>query len=243
MVERLRGRAGVAQRERRLRDEPLCRHCKSAGIVRLATVPDHIVPLDKGGSDQDDNIQCLCEPCHRVKTLSEDHGLAAANHPAWLEPSAVPLFIICGPPCSGKNTYVEEHKRPGDTVIDLDAIRTELDPSYRHWSGYLDSPLLSRAIRQRNAMLGNLKRQAFGRAWFIISAPTKQERAWWSDKLGGAIVLLHPGVKECKRRAVARGTPLAAKGVDDWDRASRDHWQPRQARRVRAIIGLDGWPV
>jgi len=233
----------MAQRERRLRDEPLCRHCKSAGLVRIATVVDHITPLDKGGTDDDDNVQSLCEPCHRIKTATEDHNLGASNHPAWLEPSAVPLFIVCGPPCSGKSTYVAEHKRAGETVIDLDSIMTELDPSYRHWSGYLDRVLLNRAIRQRNALLGDLKRQSFGRAWFIVSAPTPAERAWWSGKLGGGVILMQPGFAECKRRAVARGTPLAVQGVEQWERASREHWEPRQPKRVRAPTGFDGWPV
>jgi 5-methylcytosine-specific restriction protein A len=71
MVERLKGRLGVAQRLRRLRAEPLCRDCKSAGIVRAATVPDHIVPLAQGGMDIDSNIRCLCAPCHRVRTAQQ----------------------------------------------------------------------------------------------------------------------------------------------------------------------------
>ena len=120
---------------------------------------------------------------------------------------------------------------------------TELEPGYRHWSGYLDRVLLNRAIRQRNALLGDLKRLTFGRAWFIVSAPTPAERAWWKGKLGGSVVLLHPGAATCKRRAIARGTPLAAQGVDQWDRASREHWEPRQAKRVRAATAFDGWPV
>jgi hypothetical protein len=243
MTERLRGRAGVAQRERRLHDEPLCRHCKSAGIVRVATIVDHVVPLDKGGDDSDDNVQSLCFDCHRIKTTQEDHFLGAANHPDWLEPSAVPLFIISGPPCSGKSTYVEAHRNPGDTVIDLDGIMTAIEPRYRHWAGYLDRMLLNRAIRTRNALLGNLKRQPFGRAWFIVSAPSQAERQWWQGKLGGQVILLHPGVAECKRRAIARGTPLAVQGVDDWERSSRLHWEPRQAKRARAATGLDGWPI
>lgn len=68
MAERLRGRAGVAQRLRRLQSEPLCRDCASAGIIREATVPDHIVPLAHGGSDEDSNIRCLCSECHAKRT-------------------------------------------------------------------------------------------------------------------------------------------------------------------------------
>jgi 5-methylcytosine-specific restriction protein A len=71
MAERLRGRRGVEQRKRRLEAEPLCRDCKSAGIVRAATVPDHIKPLKQGGLDIDDNIRCLCADCHRGRTAEQ----------------------------------------------------------------------------------------------------------------------------------------------------------------------------
>jgi 5-methylcytosine-specific restriction protein A len=68
---RLRGRAGVKQRDRRLRAEPLCRDCKVKGIIRAAITPDHIKPLAKGGSDTDDNIRCLCRECHDKRTAEE----------------------------------------------------------------------------------------------------------------------------------------------------------------------------
>lgn len=71
MVDRVRGRKGVALRKRRLEAEPLCRDCKSAGIVRIATVPDHIVPLAKGGTEVELNIRCLCADCHKIRTAEQ----------------------------------------------------------------------------------------------------------------------------------------------------------------------------
>ena len=73
-ISRLRGRRAVAQRLRRLQAEPLCRDCAARGIVREATVPDHIVPLTKGGGDDDSNIRCLCADCHQART-AEQFGL------------------------------------------------------------------------------------------------------------------------------------------------------------------------
>lgn len=64
----------MAQRRRRLQAEPLCRDCAAKGIVRVASVPDHIVPLTKGGSDEDSNLRCLCADCHRTRT-AEQFGL------------------------------------------------------------------------------------------------------------------------------------------------------------------------
>jgi 5-methylcytosine-specific restriction protein A len=74
MAERLRGRRAVAQRLRRLQAEPLCRDCAAKGVVTEATVPDHIVPLAHGGSDEDRNIRCLCAICHANRT-AEQFGL------------------------------------------------------------------------------------------------------------------------------------------------------------------------
>lgn len=71
IAERVRGRRGVEQRRRRLAAEPLCRDCAAKGLVEPATVPDHIVPLALGGSDDDGNIRCLCGPCHEKRTAEQ----------------------------------------------------------------------------------------------------------------------------------------------------------------------------
>jgi 5-methylcytosine-specific restriction protein A len=61
----------MAQRKRRLDAEPLCRDCDAQGIIRLSVVPDHIVPLARGGTDTDDNIRCLCAACHKIRTAEQ----------------------------------------------------------------------------------------------------------------------------------------------------------------------------
>lgn len=214
------------------------------GKFTPSTVPDHIKPLAFGGTDTEDNIQCLCDDCHRIKSAVDGAATqGAANHPDWLRPSAIPITIVCGPPCSGKTTYLSTHARPGDTIVDLDVIAKTIEPSYRHWAGMLTPSLLNRAIRARNAMLGSLERKTTGRAWFIVGAPTKQERDWWKGKLGGEVVLLHPGIDELRRRAIARGTPKAIKGIADWERASRSPWLAPNGIKGAVAIGLDGWPI
>lgn len=71
---RIRGRRAVALRLERLAAEPLCRDCKAKGLDTLATVPDHIVPLAHGGTEDPSNIRCLCERCHQDRTC-EQFGL------------------------------------------------------------------------------------------------------------------------------------------------------------------------
>ncbi|WP_413715242.1 HNH endonuclease [Sphingobium sp. B7D2B] len=58
-------------RDRRIEEEPLCRHCLSAGHVTPAVQVDHIRPRAEGGKDEWDNTQSLCLPCHQAKTAEE----------------------------------------------------------------------------------------------------------------------------------------------------------------------------
>lgn len=39
--------------------------------VTAAVEVDHVVPLSKGGADDDDNRQGLCVPCHQAKTARD----------------------------------------------------------------------------------------------------------------------------------------------------------------------------
>lgn len=60
------------RRERILkRDSYLCQCCLGNGIYTKATDVDHITPKAKGGTDADDNLQSLCNPCHKEKTIRE----------------------------------------------------------------------------------------------------------------------------------------------------------------------------
>jgi 5-methylcytosine-specific restriction endonuclease McrA len=52
---------------KRARD-PLCEWCKEAGIVRLADLVDHYVPLAAGGTHDAENLVSMCRPHHGIKT-------------------------------------------------------------------------------------------------------------------------------------------------------------------------------
>jgi 5-methylcytosine-specific restriction protein A len=71
-VERKRGSAGVRDRDRiRARDCGLCQECKRKGRATIGGPVDHIIPLWKGGSDDESNKEVLCVPCHDAKTARE----------------------------------------------------------------------------------------------------------------------------------------------------------------------------
>jgi 5-methylcytosine-specific restriction protein A len=66
------GRGGRPWRRKRaailLRDEYTCQAC---GIITLQLEVDHIVNRARGGSDDEENLQALCVPCHKLKTAAE----------------------------------------------------------------------------------------------------------------------------------------------------------------------------
>lgn len=52
--------------------QPLCEHCTRRGIATPAHTVDHVKEIEDGGAVYDiDNLQSLCEPCHKIKTGEE----------------------------------------------------------------------------------------------------------------------------------------------------------------------------
>lgn len=71
-TERGYGAAWRRARERVLsRDGGLCQPCLRGGFTKTATEVDHIVNKAEGGTDDDNNLQAICEPCHKAKTAQE----------------------------------------------------------------------------------------------------------------------------------------------------------------------------
>lgn len=78
VVERKRGSAGVIDRERiKRRDCGLCQVCQRRGYI-----VDHVKPLWAGGSDEDENKQLICKPCHDAKSEREAAMRAAGG---WID--------------------------------------------------------------------------------------------------------------------------------------------------------------
>lgn len=53
-----------------VRDAFRCASCRLVVSGRQAHV-DHVVPLEEGGKDSDENLQVLCDQCHGRKTVGE----------------------------------------------------------------------------------------------------------------------------------------------------------------------------
>jgi 5-methylcytosine-specific restriction protein A len=53
------------------RDNWLCKtHARQGKLVK-ATAVDHIIPKGEGGTDDDPNLEAICDACHAAKTKLE----------------------------------------------------------------------------------------------------------------------------------------------------------------------------
>ncbi|RKN49882.1 hypothetical protein D7231_35970 [Streptomyces klenkii] len=200
-------------RDQVLSEEPLC----AAGCGSPPRVVDHVRPhrgreelaFDRG------NLQAMCKPCHDAKTARET-GFAGAGK-ARITTARVTL--VCGPPCSGKTTYVQQHAQPGDLVVDWDAIAQALGSPDAHDHPPALRPFIAEA---RDAVVARLERRHdVDRAWIIATAPRAADRARLAPK-GAGVVLLAVDEEECVRRARRARRPAdTMEAIESWWRTYR----------------------
>jgi predicted kinase len=219
------------------RDGYRCQSCGCGGRLEV----DHIKPVRTHPelSYEPRNLQALCPSCHTRKTRIEcGHKPRDPQRDAWsnavmalegsaqrwsvpigLRPSRVPITIVCGPPASGKTTFVNTHAAPEDSVIDFDDCLRSVGG--RAWD--TDQQKVKAAFALRDSALRELSRSPRRPAWFIVSAPHAQERAAWLRALGrrARCVVLTTDAETCKSRIAAdperehaRAKMCAA--VDSW---------------------------
>lgn len=70
-TKRVTGRRLQQMRADLFEREPLCRMCVAEGRATIATIRDHIIPLTEQGTDDDENIQPLCQDHSDAKTREE----------------------------------------------------------------------------------------------------------------------------------------------------------------------------
>jgi 5-methylcytosine-specific restriction enzyme A len=186
---------------------------------------DHIVELRDGGHPFDlSNGQCLCAVHHEKKTFKARQLRAEAGSGSYTQPClprpGCRVMLICGPPASGKSTYVRDNAGPNDIVIDLDTIARDYGLGRNRPEEA--TPLL---LLERNRRLANLANEPAERvAWVIIGAPGQKLRRWWCQALGveqGDMVLLAPPMAELQRRIMndperKRICDLQLQWIDKW---------------------------
>lgn len=124
------------------------------------------------------------------------------------------VYIVYGPPMSGKSTLVRHEMHRGDLVIDMDRLygAVSLLPSY-------DKPdnLLSNVTGIHNLLIDNIKTRhgKWFNAWVIGGYADKYKRDRLAGDLGAELVFCDVSQDECLRRLE----------LDEERKFRRDEWR------------------
>jgi len=155
--------------------------------------------------------------------------VAASWHPDWLRRATIPFYVVCGPPASGKNTFVMSRASVHDLIIDLDDIMAGLT------SDIIDKAWLNVALRRRNEMLSDITRRCPWRsAYLVIGEPKAENRRWWAEQMGATVYLLTTSRSMCEARIKSDPTRPQADLLDAIDR-----WFAAYTPRLHDIIVRD----
>lgn len=136
----------------------------------------------------------LKRPCNKPGCRALTHEKHCERHKQLPN-----VTLICGPPGSGKTTYVKEHSSYGDLILDLDWVWQSLSglPAYLEKPG----PLMPFVFTVRDAIYQRLTEESdLERAWIIAGAPASQEREQLSARLNAEVVLLKVPIAVCLER-------------------------------------------
>lgn len=123
------------------------------------------------------------------------------------------ITVVTGPPCSGKSTYVRQHAKPGDIVIDFDLLAQAFGSSTPH-----DHTAATRHVTiqaRRAAIAAALNLRGSVDVW-IVDCNISRERLGEYQKRGAFIVGVGADRDELHRRASRERPALWHRLIDQW---------------------------
>lgn len=172
----------------------VCENCGKMIVISKHMQVHHIIELtednykDANISLNPENVKVWCHICH-----NKHHKRFCGGGHKRREKS---VYIVYGPPMSGKTSYVIEHMERGDLVVDMDKIYAAVSLM----SPY-DKPdnLKYNVFSIRNHMIDNIKTRygGFRTAWIIGGYANKFEREKLASDLGAKLILINTTREEC----------------------------------------------
>lgn len=123
------------------------------------------------------------------------------------------VTVVTGPPAAGKTTYVRQHAKPGDVIIDFDHLANALsgqDADNHDHPAHIQA--VTKAARQA-ALDAAIKSSA--RTWLIHATPSPKQQADYSAR-GANIIVIDPGKEVVMARIKAERPAHMAKAAGQW---------------------------
>lgn len=185
-----------------------CQHCGELIAIAKDIIGHHVIEItpenvmDRMISLNPDNIELVCFDCHNK------------THKRFGAKVKREVFLVYGPPMSGKTTYVQQNAERGDLVIDMDQLYAAVSflPTY-------DKPenLFANVMGMHNYLIDNI-RTRYGKwknAWVIGGYADKYKRERLANDLGAELIFCDVSREECIRRL----------RVDEGKKYRQDEWE------------------
>lgn len=171
----------------------ICEHCgnriaKSRDIIghhKVELTPENV--NDHNISLNPELVEIVCFDCHNKE------------HRRFGYQGKKEVYLVYGPPLSGKTTFVKQRMGRGDLVVDMDRLYEAVTmlPSY-------DKPdnLYSNVVQMQITLLDNIKTR-YGKwhnAWIIGGYADKYKRERLADDLGAELIFCNVSKDECLNR-------------------------------------------
>lgn len=182
IIERSKEHGGVICKKcGKLITKPIDIHAHHKVELTPENVNDYNISLNP------DLIELICHSCH-----DKEHYRFGYRPPKK-------VYLVYGPPMSGKKTFVSENMERGDIIIDMDRLFSAIS-----MRPYYDKPnnLLTNVLGVRNLLLDNIKTR-YGKwfnAWIIGGYADRYKREQLADDLGAELVYCKATKEECYRR-------------------------------------------
>ena len=173
--------------------KPICETCSKMIIDPKEIEVDHY-PIeltinnihDANISLNPENVRITCHDCHNKR-----HGRYSKAERK--------VYMVYGPPCSGKLDYVRGSMQRGDLIVDMDTIYTAIS-----LQSIYDKPdqLIRNVFAVHDILLDNIKTR-YGKwinAWIIGGYPEKYKREQLADELGAELIYIEATKEECIER-------------------------------------------
>ena len=149
-----------------------------------------------------ERIEIICNDCHNKEHRRFGHRKQ--------------VFVVWGAPLSGKSSLVREIMRPGDIVMDMDALwmAVTLQPEY-----VKPDNVRFNVFALRDNLLDQIKTR-YGQwydAYIVGGYPDKYERERLAQTLGAELIHCEATFDECLRRRAESNRPERWDGyIRDW---------------------------